>query len=137
YTAVVATTARGEIGALTDTGRLIRLNAVDVPALTESTATPAMSDGVKATDFVTLQRGEKLITIVPLNQILALGTRNGVIKRVRYDDWPLNQDEFEAITPKNGDKVIDAGVAAADYDQLVFITGTGQLLRFAAELVRP
>ncbi|HIW46768.1 MAG TPA: DNA topoisomerase IV subunit A [Candidatus Yaniella excrementigallinarum] len=137
YTAVVATTARGEIGALTDTGRLIRLNAVDVPALTESTATPAMSDGVKATDFVTLQRGEKLITIVPLNQILALGTRNGVIKRVRYDDWPLNQDEFEAITLKDGDKVIGAGVAAADDDQLVFITGTGQLLRFAAELVRP
>src|SRR5699024_3169235 len=121
YTAVVATTARGEIGDLTDTGRLIRLNAVDVPALTESTATPAMSDGVKATDFVTLQRGEKLITIVPLNQILALGTRNGVIKRVRYDDWPLNQDEFEAITLKHGDKVIGAGVAAADDDQLVFI----------------
>src|SRR5699024_11152075 len=89
------------------------------------------------TDFVTLQRGEKRITIVPLNQILALGTRNGVIKRVRYDDWPLNQDEFEAITLRDGEKVIAAGVPGADDDQLVVITGTGQLLRVAAELVRP
>jgi len=137
YTAVVATSARGEVGALTDTGRLIRLNAVDIPSLTESSAEPTMSDGVKAAEFVTLQRSEKLITIVPLNQILALGTLNGIIKRVRPDDWPLNQDEFDAITLKDGDKVVGAGVAATNNDQLVFITATGQLLRFDAELVRP
>src|SRR5699024_8276988 len=77
YTAVVATTARGEIGALTDTGRLIRLNAVEVPALTESndtqamsdeleaTATPAMYDVVKAYVCDTIQIGEKMISIVP------------------------------------------------------------------------
>ncbi len=137
YSSVVATTARGEVGALTDTGRLIRVNVVDIPAAQEPTATPALNDGVKATEFLTLQRGERLIAMVPLNQILALGTRNGVVKRVRCDDWPLNQDEFEAITLKGDDKVVGAGVAAHDEDQLIFITETGQLLRYAAELVRP
>lgn len=137
YTSVVAATARGEVGALTDTGRIIRVNAVDIPALQESTATPALTDGVKATEFLTLQRGEKLIAMVPLNQVLALGTRHGVVKRVRYDDWPLNQDEFEAITLKDDDTVVGAAVAAHDADQLVFVTEAGQLLRFAAELVRP
>src|SRR5690625_2008121 len=137
HTSVVATTARGEVGALTDTGRIVRVNVVDIPALQEPTATPALTDGVKATEFLTLQRGEHLIAIMPLNQVLALGTRNGVVKRVRHDDWPLNQDEFEAITLKGDDKVVGAGVAADDADQLVFMTEAGQLLRYADDLVRP
>ncbi|HJF15668.1 MAG TPA: DNA topoisomerase IV subunit A [Enteractinococcus helveticum] len=137
YTSVVATTARGEVGALTDTGRIIRLNVVEIPALQEATGTPAMTDGVKIRDFITVQRGEKIIAIVPLNRVLALGTRNGVVKRVRADDWPLNQDEFEAITLKDGDTVVGAAAAPEDNDQLVFVTESGQLLRFAAELVRP
>lgn len=137
YTSVVATTARGEVGALTDTGRIIRINVVEIAALPEATATPSMTDGVKASEFITLQRGEKLVAMVPLNRVLALGTRNGVVKRVRADDWPLNQDEFEAITLKDNDTVVGAGVATDDEDQLVFISESGQLLRFAAELVRP
>lgn len=137
YTSVVATTARGEVGALTDTGRIIRLNVVEIPALQEATGTPAMTDGVKVSDFITLQRGEKIIAMVPLNRVLALGTRNGVVKRVRADDWPLNQDEFEAITLKDGDTVVGAAASPEDDDQLVFVTESGQLLRFAAELVRP
>lgn len=137
YTSIVATTARGEVGALTNTGRIIRINVVDIPAAQEATATPALADGVKAHEFVTLQRGEQLVAMVPLNRILALGTRNGVVKRVRHDDWPLNQDEFEAITLKDDDQVVGASVAAHDADQLVFVTEAGQLLRYAAELVRP
>jgi len=137
YTSVVATTARGEVGALTDAGRIIRINVVDFPAAQEPTEAPPMTDGVKASEFLTLPRGEQLIAMVPLNQVLALGTRDGVVKRVRHDDWPLNQDEFEAITLKGDDKVVGADVAADDADQLVFITQTGQLLRYAAELVRP
>jgi DNA gyrase subunit A len=137
YTSVVATTARGEVGALTDAGRIIRINVVDFPAAQEPTEAPPMTDGVKASEFLTLPRGEQLIAMVPLNQVLALGTRDGVVKRVRHDDWPLNQDEFEALTLKGDDKVVGADVAADDADQLVFITQTGQLLRYAAELVRP
>ena len=137
YTSVVAAPARGEIGALTDSGRLLRVNVVEIPALQDPTATPTMTDGVKVTDFVSLPRGEKILAMVPLNQVLALGTRDGVVKRVRHDDWPLNQDEFEAITLKGDDKVVGADVAAHDDDQLVFITANGQLLRYAAHLVRP
>src|SRR5690625_1324486 len=133
YTSIVATTARGEVGALTNTGRIIRINVVDIPAAQEATATPALADGVKASEFVTPQRGEQLVAMVPLNRILALGTRNGVVKRVRHDDWPLNQDEFEAITLKDDDQVVGASVAADDADQLVFVTEAGQLLRRSGE----
>jgi DNA gyrase subunit A len=68
--------------------------------------------------------------------VLALGTRQGVVKRVN-PDWPLNRDDFESITLKDGDEVVGAGPAPDDDDQLVFITRAGQLLRYAASLVRP
>ena len=136
YRSVVATTARGEIGALTSTGRLQRVQVVDIPVLPDATPTPNLGAGVKVKDFLTLQRGESLVALVPLDTVLALGTRHGVVKRVN-PDWPLNRDEFEAITLKDGDEVIGAGPAPADEDQVVFVTRAGQLLRYAASLVRP
>ncbi len=136
YRSVVPTTARGEIGALTSSGRIQRLQVVDIPALADASPTPNLAAGVKVRDFLTLQRGESLVALVPLGVVLALGTRNGVVKRVT-PEWPLNRDEFEAITLKDGDRVVGAGPAADDEDQLVFITRAGQLLRYAASLVRP
>ncbi|WP_442867627.1 DNA gyrase/topoisomerase IV subunit A [Citricoccus sp. NR2] len=135
YRSVVATTARGEVGALMSSGRIQRINVVDVPSLAEPTESPNLASGVAVKDFVTLQRGETLVALVPLNTVLALGTRAGVVKRVR-PDWPLNADEFDAIALKGKDEVV--GAAAADDDsQLVFITTGAQLLRFSASAVRP
>ncbi|HRO30226.1 DNA topoisomerase (ATP-hydrolyzing) subunit A [Citricoccus sp.] len=136
YRSVVATSARGEIGALTSSGRIQRVQVVDIPSLPDASPTPNLTAGVKVKDFLTLQRGESLVALVPLDTVLALGTSQGVVKRVN-PDWPLNRDDFEAITLKDGDEVVGAGPAPGDDDQLVFITRTGQLLRYAASLVRP
>jgi DNA gyrase subunit A len=136
YRSVVPTSARGEIGALTSSGRIQRVQVVDIPALPDVSPTPNLTAGVKVKDFLTLQRGESLVALVPLDTVLALGTRHGVVKRVN-PDWPLNRDDFESITLKDGDEVVGAGPAPADDDQLVFITRQGQLLRYAASLVRP
>ena len=95
-----------------------------------------MAGGVPAKDFMTLAKGEKLVAWCPLNEILALGTRNGMVKRVN-PDYPLNRDDWEAITLKPKDEVVGAGVAANDDDELVFITKGAQLLRFSASAVRP
>ena len=135
YRSVVPTTARGEIGALTSSGRIQRVQVVDIPALPDASPTPNLAAGVRVKDFLTLQRGESLVALVPLGAVLALGTRNGVVKRVT-PDWPLNRDDFDAISLKDGDEVVGAG-PAADEDELVFITRRGQLLRYAAALVRP
>ena len=135
YRSIVRTTARGEIGALTSSGRIQRIQVVDVPALAEPSATPNLTAGVKVTDFITLQRGETLVALVPLDAVLALGTRQGVVKRVQ-PDWPLNRDDLEAITLKERDVVVGAA-PAQDEDDLVFITRRGQLLRYSASLVRP
>ncbi|GAA1122071.1 DNA topoisomerase IV subunit A [Citricoccus alkalitolerans] len=135
YRSVVPATARGEIGALTSSGRIQRVQVVDIPALTEPSPTPNLTAGVKVKDFLTLQRGESLVALVPLNTVLALGTQNGIVKRVN-PEWPLNRDDFDAIALKGNDVVVGAGTAR-DEDQLVFITRKGQLLRYAASMVRP
>ncbi|GHD01151.1 DNA topoisomerase (ATP-hydrolyzing) [Zhihengliuella salsuginis] len=132
---VLPATARGEVGALTSTGRLIRLQVVDMPVLAPTPGFPPLAQGVPAKEFATLQKGESVVAIVPMNEAFALGTRKGVVKRVT-PEYPLNRDEFEAITLKDGDEVIGAGATRED-DALVFVTRQARLLRFAASMVRP
>ena len=136
FRSVVPTTARGEIGAVTSSGRMIRVQVMDMPALPPTNGLPNLAGGVPAKDFMTLAKGEKLVGLVPLNAVLALGTRNGVVKRVN-PDYPLNRDDWEAITLKPRDEVVGAVVAANDDDELVFATRGAQLLRFPASSVRP
>ncbi|MFP5316564.1 MAG: DNA gyrase subunit A, partial [Actinomycetes bacterium] len=135
FLSVVATTARAEIGALTSSGRMVRLQVVDMPALPPTNGIPNLAGGVSVKEFITLERGEVLVGLVPLDKPFALGTAQGVVKRV-VPDYPLNRDDWEAITLKPKDSVV--GLAAADdADDLVFITREAQLLRFPASLVRP
>lgn len=131
----VASSARGEIGALTSTGRIMRISLIDVPVLPESHGFPQLAQGVPVAEFLKLPKNETVIALVPLNEVLAIGTRQGVVKRVT-PEYPLNRDEFEAITLKDGDAVVAAAVAGED-DELVFLTRGAQLLRFPASAVRP
>ena len=135
FRSVVKTTARGEIGALTSSGRMIRIQVLDLPALPSTAGLPNLAGGVPVKEFMTLGKGEKLVGLVPLNEVVALGTRNGVVKRVN-PDYPLNRDDWEAITLKPKDEVVGVAVAARETDELVFITRSAQLLHFPASAVR-
>jgi DNA gyrase subunit A len=72
---------------------------------------------------------------VPLDTVVALGTAQGVVKRVT-PEYPLNREDWDGIALKDGDRVIGAA-PAADEDTLVFVTAQGQLLRYLASSVRP
>lgn len=132
----VRATARGEIGAVTSTGRMLRVQVMDVPVLTAFEGTPKLGDGVPVKDFLTLGRGERLVGLAPLNAVLALGTRNGVVKRVS-PEYPLNREDWEVITLKDDDEVVGLAESAAAEDELVFVTRDGKLLHFEAGAVRP
>ena len=131
----VPSTARGEIGALTTHGRMIRISLIDVPVLPETHGFPQLANGVPVDEFLKLEKRERVVALLPLNQVFAIGTKNGVVKRVT-PDYPLNRDEFEVITLKDGDSVV-AAAPSGDNDELVFVTRQAQLLRFAASAVRP
>jgi DNA gyrase subunit A len=135
----VPATARGEIGAVTSSGRLLRINVVDLPQLPETASAPALAGGAPLAEFVSLTDGETVVCLTTLDESspgLALGTEQGVVKRV-VPDYPVNKDELEVISLKEGDRIVGAAELRTGEEDLVFITDDAQLLRFQASQVRP
>lgn len=133
----VPATARGEIGAVTSAGRLLRLNVIDLPQLPESAAN--LAGGAPLSEFLSLDDGETLVCLITLDESspgLALGTEQGVVKRV-VPDYPTNKEELEVITLKEGDRIVGAIELRTGEEDLVFITDDAQLLRYQAAQVRP
>ncbi len=135
----VDSTARGTIGVLTSHGRLIRLGVLELPALPPTAHAPGLSGGAPIAEFVNTERGETVVAIVAAEAAgagLALGTAQGVVKRVT-PDYPQNLTDFDVISLKDGDRVVGAVQLESEDEDLVFITSDAQLLRFSAGSVRP
>lgn len=136
----VPATARGEIGVVISSGRLLRLNVIDLPQLPETAAAPNLSGGAPITEFLSsLEPDETVVCLTTLDESspgLALGTEQGVVKRV-VPDYPLNKEELEVITLKDGDRIIGAVELRTGEEDLVFVTDDAQLLRYQASQVRP
>ncbi|MBL8932213.1 MAG: DNA topoisomerase IV [Kineosporiaceae bacterium] len=135
----VAVTARGEVGALTTHGRMIRLGVVDMPSLPPTSSAPTLSGGVRVEEFLALEKGERVLALTSLRTDgpgIALGTAQGVVKRV-IADHPSNKDSWEVISLRDGDHVVGAVELPSATCDLVFVTSDAQLLRFGADKVRP
>ncbi|MCL2594541.1 MAG: DNA topoisomerase IV subunit A [Promicromonosporaceae bacterium] len=135
----VATTTRSEIGLVTTLGRVLRLPVLDLPAIPPTDGAPSLAGGVPVTELVALENGEEALTVISLaddTPTLALGTAQGVVKRVAQGDVPNNKDEWEVIALKEGDTVVGAAECKED-DELVFVSSDASLLHFSAAQVRP
>ncbi|GLX40460.1 DNA topoisomerase (ATP-hydrolyzing) [Streptomyces roseochromogenus] len=136
----VAATARADVGAVTSYGRLLRLSVIDLPQLPDTHAAPNLAGGAPVAEFLSgLEADETVICLTSLDessQGLALGTEQGVVKRV-VPDYPANKDELEVITLKEGDRIVGAVELRTGEEDLVFITDDAQLLRYPAGQVRP
>ena len=131
----VDTTTRGDLGAVTSSGRLVRFSPVDLPSVPGNSI--QMAAGVRADQYIGLPPGEHVVAVVALvaDPVIALGTRDGVVKRVAADEI-AGKPDVEIISLKPGDAVVGAA-PAADGTDLVFVTSDAQLLRFDAASVRP
>jgi DNA gyrase subunit A len=135
----VRATARGEVAALTSTGRMIRVPVLDMPALPPTSTAPSLSGGAPASEFLALDKGERLLALaglLPGSAGIALGTAQGVVKRVAID-YPSNKDSWEVIALRDGDEVVGAVDLPHEDCDLVFVSSDAQLLRFGAAKVRP
>ncbi|MDN5599339.1 MAG: DNA gyrase/topoisomerase IV subunit A [Dermabacteraceae bacterium] len=136
-------TTRSTVGVVTDRGRVLRLSVVDLPSLAPTAGAPSLAGGTRLTDLVDLEREERALGLIRLAEAdiarggaIALGTAQGVVKRVQLD-FPRS-DGFEIISLKDGDTVVGVEDLEQDEDlDLVFVTAEAQLLRFPASGVRP
>jgi DNA gyrase subunit A len=135
--AAVRVTARGTIGVVTSSGRLVKVNVLELPALPPGAGAVSLAGGTLVTEFAVLERGETVVGLCTVNgNGVVLGTASGVVKRV-LPEYPQNRDEFELIALRPGDRVVGAASVTGESDSLVFVTSDAQLLQFPASSVRP
>ncbi|MFI5936546.1 DNA topoisomerase (ATP-hydrolyzing) subunit A [Actinoplanes sp. NPDC051494] len=137
---VVHSTARGKVLLVTNRGRAFKTDVLPLPVLPEQIGTVSVRGGMSASELIPLDKGERVIGLAPLTSDgspgLALGTKQGVVK-VCAPEWPVRADEFEVITLKDGDEVLQATWLKDGGEAFVFVTSDASLLRFPAKLVRP
>ncbi|VXB98334.1 DNA topoisomerase (ATP-hydrolyzing) subunit A [Aeromicrobium sp. 9AM] len=132
----VRTTARGEIGVVMSDGRIQRISVLELPALPPTAQSPNLQGGMPLREIPGLEG-----TVLALTRLddsgagLALGTRAGVVKRVKPEQ--LSRDSWDIISLDDGDVLVGAVELATGDEELVFVTSDAQLLHFSASVVRP
>jgi DNA gyrase subunit A len=137
----IAATSRSDIGLLTSHGRVIRLAAIDLPSMPTVAGHPSLGAGAPLGAFIDLPNSEVPICLLNFNEnsTLAIGTAQGVVKRVTMD-VPINKDAWEVIRLDPGDSVVGGSLVAEHEAELLeacFVTSDAQLLLFPLSSVRP
>ncbi|WP_404432953.1 DNA topoisomerase IV subunit A [Microbacterium lacus] len=133
--AAVDTTTRGDVGAVTTAGRLVKFSPVDLPSVPGNSV--QLAAGTRVDQYLGLAKDEHVVALVPIvdGTTIALGTAQGIVKRVAPSEIGPKHD-IEIISLRAGDRIMGAA-PSEDASELVFITSDAQLLRFDAAAVRP
>ncbi len=134
----ILATARGDCGLVTSTGRLIRINALDLPTVPATANAPNLQGGTHVSELISPEPDERVLcltTLAPDSLGLALGTADGVVKRVNPE--VLGKESWEVIRLEPGDRVVGAVELTTAAAELVFVSSDAQLLHFPAAAVRP
>ena len=142
------TSTRSSYGLVTSAGRLVLAHVVELPKVSAD-GPLSVTGGVKAEELLGMTentdpiRGERVIAAIDMPSTddggqlvpLALGTRNGVVKRWNRES-PTTMDSWSVIDLMDDDEVL-AAAEARDEDRLVFVSTDSSLLTFEAKNVRP
>lgn len=142
------TSTRSSYGLVTSAGRLVLAHVVELPKVSAD-GPLSVTGGVKAEELLGMTentdpiRGERVIAAIDMPSTddggqlvpLALGTRNGVVKRWNRES-PTTMDSWSVIDLKDDDEVL-AAAEARDEDRLVFVSTDSSLLTFEAKNARP
>ena len=142
------TSTRSSYGLVTSAGRLVLAHVVELPKVSAD-GPLSVTGGVKAEELLGMTentdpiRDERVIAAIDMPSTddggqlvpLALGTRNGVVKRWNRES-PTTMDSWSVIDLKDDDEVL-AAAEARDEDRLVFVSTDSSLLTFEAKNVRP
>ncbi|MFP5527576.1 DNA gyrase subunit A [Peptococcus simiae] len=132
---IFITTTHHQLLFFTNTGRVLRLRAFDIP---ESSRT---GKGMAIINLLNLNEGEKVATVIALrdfdDRYLTAVTKLGKVKKTALKDYDTNRkDGILAIRLDDGDEVVAVKLTAG-HDELIIVTERGYAIRFNEEDVRP
>ncbi len=136
WRAWVPGTTRGAVNVVTEDGLAHEVQVETLPGIARSDLAQTLSGSVRFADIAGVKTEPVgLYSDGQNDTTLTLGTKRGVVKRVKAGPHP-QRDSWPVITLEKGDAVV--GVSNSfETDFAVFITRAGQLLKFPVSAVRP
>jgi DNA gyrase subunit A len=116
----------------TNLGRVYRAKAYEIPEGSRD------SRGQHVANLLAFQPGEQIAQVLDLHDYeqspyLVLATRRGLVKKTRLAEYDSNRSGgVIAVSLRDGDELVSAGLASGD-DDLLLVSRKGQSLRFTAD----
>ncbi|WPL39341.1 DNA topoisomerase (ATP-hydrolyzing) subunit A [Malacoplasma iowae] len=131
---IITTTTHTDLLFFTDTGKIYRIRAHEVPVGTRQ------AKGVPAVNLINIEKNEKILVMLPIDDyskgFLFLATVNGIVKRTSLSEYnSIRSNGKIAITLREGDKLLSAFVTRGK-DEIYLGASNGLLARFNEQDVR-
>ena len=133
---ILMTTTHNIVLFFTNKGRVYKLKAYEIPEAGR------IARGTAIVNLLTLQAGEKISAIVPVdgikdNEYLFMATKQGIVKKTYCKEYAnIRKTGIQAITLRDNDELIE--VKATDSTKEIFlVTKYGYCIRFKETDVRP
>jgi DNA gyrase subunit A len=121
----------------TSVGKVYRLKVHELPLGTRQ------SKGRAIVNLLPFAQGEQVRAVIATREFkeaefLVLATRNGMIKKTRFEEYntPLKADGIIAIKLRDEDSLVDV-LHSSGNDDIILVSRKGQAIRFREDQVRP
>ena len=128
---MMMTTSHHYLMFFTNTGRVYRLKAYEIPECSRT------ARGTAIVNLLQLQPDEKITSMIPIkeysdSQYLFMATKNGIVKKTKITDY---ENILAAINLREDDRLIEVKLTDNSED-IILITKFGQCIRFHETDVR-
>ena len=132
---MMMTTSHHYLMFFTNTGRVYRLKAYEIPECSRT------ARGTAIVNLLQLQPDEKITSMIPIkeysdSQYLFMATKNGIVKKTKITDYEnIRKTGLAAINLREDDRLIEVKLTDNNED-IILITKCGQCIRFHETDVR-
>ncbi|MDQ3618641.1 MAG: DNA gyrase subunit A [Actinomycetota bacterium] len=133
---LIATTAHSYLLLFSNTGRVYRLKAHEIPKRDRT------ARGTAVVNVVPMRSDDAVAAVIDTrdyetNRYLLIATKGGMVKKTLFQEYDSSRKEgIIALKLKDGDEVVRVRPTAGDNDVLL-ITKKGKAIRFKEDHVRP
>ena len=134
---LVTTSTHSRLLFFTNKGRVIRLDAFEIPEGKRK------AKGTAIVNLLQLAPNEKITTLIPVDDIndkelyLLLATKKGIVKKTKREEFKnINKSGLIAIGLRSDDELIDVKITNGEKD-ILLVTENGMSIRFNETDIRP